>query len=220
MKRKLLSIILCSLIPAGSFCGCKKDTQTASSNNDVVDVTESVVTAETTEETEIVTTETQTDNQNGFDFIKTVESTYICGQKLSYPITWGQFGDEFTIEEETATVFSDKRLISASVRYNGYVVGIFGFTGCDSVDEINADTSIIGIYVNSEDIDYFETEKITIGDISMGIDHNKLFELLGDDYREGVGYNQIKYKNDSGLYRFAFNDDDSLITVGLSDLNR
>lgn len=69
-------------------------------------------------------------------------------------------------------------------------------------------------------MDYFGMEKITVNDLSFGIDHSQLFDALGDGYREGVGYDQIIYKNDIGLHRFTFNEEDSLITVGLNVIKK
>ncbi|MBR6669551.1 MAG: hypothetical protein IKL31_02250 [Ruminococcus sp.] len=219
MKRKILSLFLCSMVLSGTICSCGGDVPSESSVDDIISTTESSETSVSTNATEEITTEPQTEERSEFDFIKTVESTYICGQKLSYPITWGQFDEDFSIDYDSASINSEKQTISVFVKYQSYDIGIFGFTGCDSIDSINDNTIINGISVMNKDMDYFEMEKITINDLTLGIDHSQLFATFGDDYREGVGYNQIIYENDLGKYRFTFNDNDSLITVGLNILN-
>lgn len=219
MKKKILGAFLTVAFFSPILGGCGRDAPSESQDitvTEIVETTEGITTSAPTLTTVDDTTESTTEVQSDFDFVKTVESTYICGQKLSYPITWGQFGEDFSIEYESAFVNSEEQIVSAFVEYKGYDVGMFGFTGCDSVDAINADTAIRGISVLSKDMDFFGVEKITVNNLNLGIDHSQLFDSLGDDYRKGVGYDQIIYKNDIGLYRFTFNEEDGLITVGLN----
>ena len=221
MKKKLLGAFLTVALISSILCSCGRDAPSESQNSavsEIVDTTESITTSASTKAIIEETTEPQTEAQSDFDFVKTVESTYICGQKLSYPITWGQFGEDFTIDYESAFIDSEKQNISAFVRYKGYDVGIFEFTGCDSVDAINADTAIRGISVLSKDMDFFGAKKITVNNLNLGIDHSQLFDSLGDDYREGVGYDQIVYENDVGKYFFTFSpadDEDMLTSISL-----
>ncbi len=218
MKRKIISLFLGSIIISCAVCGCEKNDISESTSDAAISTTENAVTSSPAETTEELTTEPQTEVQAEFDFVKTIESTYICGQRLSYPLTWGQFWEDFSIDYESAFVDSEKQTISAYVRYKGYDVGIFGFTGCDSVDSINDETLIRNLSALSNDSEYFGMEKIVVNDLSLGIDHSQLFNVLGDDYREGVGYQQIIYENDIGKYFFTFSpaeDEDKLITVNI-----
>ena len=82
MKRKILSLFLCSMVLSGTICSCGGDVPSESSVDDIISTTESSETSVSTNATEEITTEPQTEEQSEFDFIKTVESTYICGQQL------------------------------------------------------------------------------------------------------------------------------------------
>ncbi|MCM1008768.1 MAG: hypothetical protein NC485_12775 [Ruminococcus flavefaciens] len=226
MKKKILGAFLTVALFSSILGGCGRDTPSdsqVSTISEISEITESLETSATTQTAVDDITEPITEAQSDFDFVKTVESTYICGQKLSYPITWGQFGEDFSIEYESAFVNSEKQFVSAFVEYKGYDVGMFGFTGCDSVDAINADTTVSSISVLSNDMDFFGTSKITVSDLSLVIDHSQLFDTFGDDYREGVGYDQIIYEGDMGKYIFTFSpadDEDMLTSIHLLNLEK
>ncbi|MBQ6945624.1 MAG: hypothetical protein IJN43_15080 [Ruminococcus sp.] len=217
MKRKILSLFLCSMVLSGTICSCSGDVSSESSVDDIISTTESSETSVSTNATEEITTEPQTEEQSEFDFIKTVESTYICGQQLSYPITWGQFGEDFTIDNTEPYIVEEKEIIVATVKYKEYVIGDFIFNKCISIDDITENTTISALTIKN--FDNSDVLDITVNDLCFGANHKQLFNTLGDDYREGVGYNQIIYENDLGKYRFTFNDNDSLITVGLNIRN-
>ncbi len=218
-KRKLTCLLLCSLVFSGTLNGCGKESVSNSKpkeNSEIIETTQSTVETDAIQTTTEIPTENATEEQSNFDFLKVLESTYICGQQLTYPLTWGQFSDDFTIDYESASINPEKQTISAFVKYKGYDVGMFGFTGCTSVDTINADTAIRGISVFNKDMEFFSAEKIKVNNLSLGINHSQLFDSLGNNYNEGVGYEQITYKDDVGVYRFTFNEEDILITVGLN----
>ncbi len=72
----------------------------------------------------------------------------------------------------------------------------------------------------SKDMKFFGMKKIKVNNLSLEINHNQLFESLGDNYKKGAGYEQITYTDDIGLYRFTFNEEDSLITVSLNFIKK
>lgn len=102
----------------------------------------------------------------------------------------------------------------ATVKYKGYEIGDFIFNKCISIDDITENTIISSLTIKN--FDNSDVPDITVNDLRFGDNHKQLFEALDSNYKEGVGYNQIIYKNDIGLYRFTFNEEDSLITVGLN----
>lgn len=219
MKKKILGVLLTVLLISSALGSCGKDVPSDSQDIIVPEITETTEIIETlapTQATEDDTTEQTTEAKSDFDFEKALEQTYICGQKLSYPLTWGQFGEDFSVDPEGAFTQSGSQKISCSVNYKGMYLGCFIFNGCESVDAINEDTIIRSISVGNNDMNFFGTSKITVNGLSIAADHCQLFEALGDDFREGVGYQQIIYGNDIGQYRFTFNFDDSLITIGLN----
>lgn len=108
MKRKMIGLFLGSMILSGTICSCGVDVPSESNIDNVVITTDSSEASLSTEATEEITTEPQTEAQSEFDFIKTIESTYICGRKLSYPITWGQFDEGFTIDNTDPYIVEEK----------------------------------------------------------------------------------------------------------------
>lgn len=226
MKKKILGAFLTVALISSILCSCGRDAPSESQNSavsEIVDTTESITTSAPTKAVVEETTEPQTEAQSDFDFVKTVESTYICGQKLSYPITWGQFGDDFTIVSDGLYINSEKQKVTADVNYKDHYLGHFIFYGCDSVETITEDTVITAIFVDDNDLDYFGISKIAINGLRFGADHSRLFDALGDDFREGVGYDQIIYENDDGKYIFTFglaDDEDKIISVNLFNLTK
>ena len=202
------------MILSGTICSCGVDVPSESNIDNVVITTDSSEASLSTEATEEITTEPQTEAQSEFDFIKTIESTYICARKLSYPITWGQFDGGFTIDNTDPYIVEEKEKIVATVKYKGYEIGDFIFNKCISIDDITENTIISSLTIKN--FDNSDVPDITVNDLRFGDNHKQLFEALDSNYKEGVGYNQIIYKNDIGLCRFTFNEEDSLITVGLN----
>lgn len=223
-KKKILGVLLTVSLISSALGSCGKDVPSNSQDIIVPEITETTEIIETlapTQATEDDTTEQSTEAKSDFDFEKTLEQTYICGQKLSYPLTWGQFGEDFTIISDSVFTYKEEPKVTADVDYKGHYLGHFIFYGSDSVDAINEDTLIRAININRSDMDFFGTSKITINGLSFGADHSRLFEALGDDFREGVGYDQIVYENDYGKYIFRFgmaDDEDKIISVNLYHL--
>lgn len=220
MKKTLIPLLTAFIVPSALF-SCGRDVALDSPITDTSETTEASETTETTiPETEEITTEPITEEttsghkDDGIDFIKTVESTYICGQQLSYPLTWGQFGENFTVVSEESNTY--KNMVSANVKYKGNFLGRFIFGGCDSVDEINDDTIISSIDISHEDNDKFDVPKIEVNGVGFGADYAQLFEALDNHYHEGANYNQIVSGNNDGRFMFHLGlHDDTLYSIGL-----
>lgn len=216
MKKILIPLLTAFVVPSALF-SCGHDVALDSPINDTSETTEASETTETTvSETEEVTTEAPTENQSDFDFAKTVESTYICGQKLSYPITWGQFGEDFSIDSENAYCNSEKELVMAHIKYKGTELGVFTFKGCGDTESISETTPVIRLdYINSKDLDLFDKPKITVSDIALLSTFNQMTETFGENYSNDL-YRQYVYENNDGNFKFLFSiDEDEIYGISI-----
>ncbi len=104
-NRTIVCLVLCSLIFSAISYGCEKDLDSYSETT-----TEKIQIEKTPENTQKTTknpTEFITESQYNFDFKKTLEFTYVCGQQLTSPLAWGRFGDDFSIIPKDA-FYSEK----------------------------------------------------------------------------------------------------------------
>lgn len=219
MKRKILSIILCAVMLSSTICSCGVDVAMDSEKETVFDTTSATDTSvELTKATEEMTTEPPTKSESDFDFEKTIESTYICGHQLSYPPTWGQLGEDFSIDPESAFSSSGLGKFACVVKYKGQYLGIFTFKGCGTVDAITADTEISYISIGTENVDKFDVPKISVNGVELNDTHEILYEAVGNGYEISNDDYQIIYcdADSKRQYRFSFNalgTEDELVSV-------
>ena len=115
MKRKILSLFLCSVMLIGSVCGCESKNNL--SNSPVI--------------TDISAEEWTTE--------KLCEAVLINGKNISPICTLREFGDEFEIDtnDELGLVYrEDNKSATSSLAYNGYDVGSFGVMQCEGEDKV------------------------------------------------------------------------------------
>lgn len=217
MNKKIWGIFLAVASISAAISGCSKNALSDSKKSTIPEIsgtTESIETSTPTQTTVDDTTEPQTETQSAFDFVKTVESTYICGHQLSYPITLGKLGDDFTIDAEGASTVSGIQKIACTLNYKGIRVGYVIFNGCESVDDITKNTIIQTVTIHNDDLEEsFETLKIIVNSIKLNDNHNLLREALGINFRMGVNENQIIYQDDNGMFIFTFGNDDNIISI-------
>ena len=195
---KLHTALFTAAILLASLAGCGKDTVPGSSSV-TTDPTTAVTITETSAEPSSETQE--------FDFEAAVNDTFICGQRLTYPVKWGQFSDDFTVAAEGAFSDADRNKISCFVNYKGKEIGVFIFTGTTTIEGISADTAISFIDVRS-------TPEIT--DVPVysfrGLEfHDKKEDvtgLLGEPGSIGPNGSSFLYDRIDGerrqVYRFSF----------------
>lgn len=225
--KKYMPLLATALLFSLSISGCGKDYTSS-----VADVTEAEITteaaADTPELTEALTekeapaeTEAEeTEEQNSdFDFVSALESTYICGQKLSYPLTWGQFEDKFEIDRDTfGSNFGNS---SFDVKFNGNKIATFVINDCENLNQISSDSKIAMITMfchdSIDDVPLFSINGYTIEGT-----RSDLRDALGEDFSNRVSKSQFSYRTEnSGVFLFVFNllEEDKLeaITIGQSN---
>lgn len=184
-----------------AFAGCGHDAVSGSSN------TTKPPTTETVTETVPEPSSEPASEANSFDFEAAVNDTYICGQKLTYPVKWGEFSSDFTVVAEGAFSDADRNKISCFVNYKGHEIGTFIFLGTTTVEGITPDTEIrlIDVRVNPEITD---VPVYSFRGLEFHAKKDDISKLLGEPASigpNGSSYLYDKVNADSRqVYRFSF----------------
>ncbi len=222
MKKKILGAFLTVAFFSSILGGCGRDALSESQDITVPEIagtTESITTSTPMQATVDDTTEPTTEAQSDFDFEKTLEQTYICGHQLSYPLTWGQLGENFSVEPEGAVLSPQSGNLSCDVNYKGQYLGVITFKDCESVDYITENSEIFGILIQNSDIDKFDVPKISVYGVTLNDTHETLYEALGDSYTVRGLNDNVKYcePDSKRQYDFIFNSmgEDKLVSVSI-----
>ena len=168
MKRKMLSLFLCSFMLTCVVSGCDADESTANTSS-----SSSIV-----EETEY---KTMKPPEEGWTIEELMSVTYICGEQLSYPLTMNSFGNKVEIFEDTLKVQNakDTPSVMAELCSENEFVGA-AFFNRDSVDDVSGDTPINTISFDTHS-DFFEKNgsPITLNGVSFGDTKEELIDALG-----------------------------------------
>ena len=199
MKRTTTIIVAALMLSA--LTGCGHDAVSGSSD------TTKPATTETVTETVPEPSSEPASEANSFDFEAAVNDTYICGQKLTYPVKWGEFSEDFTVVAEDAFSDADRNKISCFVNYKGHEIGTFIFHGTTTVEGITPDTEIrlIDVRVNPEITD---VPVYSFRGLEFHSKKEDVKKLLGEP--ASIGPNDCsllydKYGADSrSVYRFSF----------------
>lgn len=170
MKRKILSLFLCSMILSGAVSGCdtnKATADTSPSLSTVEETTESP-TAQVSE-TEYKTMEPPED---GWTIEELMSVTYICGEQLTYPLTVDDLPDELELDMENAGY---ARHCIAPMNINGEYFGNCAI----ELDENNSSTGMIESIIVDEFTSKI-TNNIVVNGITIGSTERKLYESLGE----------------------------------------
>ena len=179
MKRKILSVFLCSVMVSAVVSGCGTDTATTdtSPSSSTVEETTEAATAQVTE-TEYKTMEPP---EGGWTIEELMSVTYVCGEQLSYPLTMNSFGNKVEIFEDTLKVHNakDTPSVMAELCSDNEFMGA-AFFNRDSVDDISGDTPINTISFDTHS-DFFEKNgsPITLNGVSFGDTKEELIDALG-----------------------------------------
>ena len=121
MKRKILSLFLCSVVFMGTVSGCGTDKSTTN-------------TSSTVSETEYKTIKPP---KEGWTIESLVNTMTFFGKELSFPITLEQLGDDFSIDTTSAVVDTEVNSIITQLKYNDEFVCMISYSGHTSIDEID-----------------------------------------------------------------------------------
>lgn len=199
MKRKLLSIILCSLIPAGSVCGCGRDEST-------VDTSPS---SSSVEETGYKTMEPP---ENGWTIESILNATYICGKQLCYPLRLSDLGGDFHVDDSEKTEFSEK--VNVELKHGEENICNAMYFQSDVEDGYqNAEICMLGFCELFTD----EPNSISVNGITLGSSLSDVEEKLGDPDKKNKSYVYIYRSSESGnpLLSFSFDVNEQVNDIQL-----
>lgn len=217
---KCIMILSAVLLLSLSVSGCGQDKNVPVSEfSDSITISE--VEAEIPEETEVTSvaeTETEQTEESGeeFDFVSTLESTYICGHQLSYPLTWRQFEDDFEIDMESWDSQFGKSLFN--VMYNGNRVGMFMISDCENTDMLNSESKIVMIRISSYD-DNGDIQLFSVNGITFNNKRSEIREILDDKHDNSVIKTIDNYHEKGiGAFRLFYDltDEETLQTLSIS----
>lgn len=164
MKRKILSVFLCSIIMSGAICSCGHDEIVTQTGGNVI--------------TDISAEEWTTE--------KLCEAVLINGKNISPICTLRDFGDEFEIDtnDELGLVYrEDNKSANAGILFSGKRVGYFSVMQCNGEDKVfdSPLNSIIFDLESDEKIEYpVSINGVTIGSSSETMLKNLYFMNKSD----------------------------------------
>lgn len=201
MKTKYSVVFLTAVLISAVFCGCggEKGSSSVSRSSTVPEIVETTADNETS-------TSSQTDSTSKFDFEKAVASTYICGKQLSYPVTWEQLSEDFSVDGEAEYVSFN--YMYCYLNYKGQYLGVITFKDCQSVSEISADTKVASISISDSKMDAFDVVPISINGVTFHDTHEALYAALGDDCEINEDTGAVKYSDVVRDFCFSFSRDD------------
>ncbi|MBQ3139728.1 MAG: hypothetical protein IJB68_09515 [Ruminococcus sp.] len=170
MKRKILSLFLCSVMLAGVVSGCGTDTATTdtSPSSSTVEETTEAPTVQVTE----AEYKTMEPPEEGWTIEKLMSVTYICGKQLTYPLTVDDLPNEVGLDMENAGY---ARHCIAPMNINSEYFG-------NCVIEVNEKNESTGM-IESIIVDEFTskiTNNIVVNGITIGSTERDLYENLGE----------------------------------------
>ena len=220
MKNKHILKALSLLAAVCIAAGCRGST-TAETTAGTGIQTETSIVSETTTAAESVSAEVEElevdhVDEDGIVYYKnptewTYEMVYealtIEGKKVQAPLTFEDFGDKYSLHEETLTYFEKEKQVSLGIEYNGNKIGGITFVDCNSADDIK-NKEINFLYLNLLQ----ESSQLIFSDITV----NKVgFYSTRDDIIKalGVPYREVYYDGDVYSIAYKYKEKLSLVFV-------
>ncbi len=169
MNRKILSAFLCSVILAGTACGCNNQME---SNN------------------QVSPDETNLSSSVDAGTLDSLNHMTLCGKRFSFPCLYGDFDDAFTLGN--GYYFDDVGYTYYEMFQGEKIVASIGIEGEQS--ENNNDKKIVMMIVEREQL-----ADLTIGDITGDSEQADWIQMFGepdnksDDEKNGL----IEYLTES-----------------------
>ena len=205
MKRKILSLFLCSVMLAGGICGCESKSDLSQSGSSTI----TDIPAEAMERLNkahdikpVIAPKEEWDTE------KICNSFYINGKQIDYPFTINDLGNEFEMidtEEYKFKYNEEKKKISCYLTYYGDIVAYVGIDNCDNPTAVldwPIDTIIFTNEASKRKVFPVSFNGVSIGDSEERMFGNlpfmKVYEagLSSDD----VDY-YLSYENDDIIVR-------------------
>ena len=197
MKRKILSLFLCSMMLIGSVCGCNSKTDKPSSSSEVVStVDESSEAAENKGDESFEYNGTF--NEEVFNHI--IQDINLKGVKISMPCTLANLEDGVTIKDPF--FFKEDSMVTYSLSYNNtHLAEISYYSDRELTDAELLEIEFSGITINPG---LFDRDKFSVGSIKLDSDYTLLEDVLGNPTK-------VKFDGTDGYYKYSLSEKDSLL---------
>ena len=197
MKRKILSLFICSLMLVGSVCGCENKNDKLSSSSEVVSTVD-----ESNEITENKADESfeynGTFNEEVFRHI--IQDINLKGVKVSMPCTLANLEDGVTIKDPF--LFKEDSMVTYSLSYNNtHLAEISYYSDRELTDAELLEIEFSGITINPG---LFDRDKFSVGSIKLDSDYTLLEDVLGNPTK-------VKFDGTDGYYKYSLSEKDALL---------
>lgn len=197
MKRKILSLFLCSLMLTGSVCGCNSKTDKPSSSSEVVSTVD-----ESNEITENKDDESfeynGTFNEEVFRHI--IQDINLKGVKVSMPCTLADFEDGVTIKDPF--LFKEDSMVTYSLSYNNtHLAEVLYYSDRELTDAELLEIEFSGISISPG---LFDRDKFSVGSIKLDSDYTLLEDVLGNPTK-------AEFDGSDGYYKYSLSEKEYLI---------
>ncbi len=192
MKRKTLSLFLCSMMLIGSVCGCNSKTDKPSSSSEVVSTVD-----ESSEAAENKADESfeynGTFNEEVFRHI--IQDINLKGVKVSMPCTFADLGEGFAVKNPL--VFKEKSMVTYSLEYNDIKVAqILYYADHELTDKEFKELEIPFISINP---DLFREDNVSVAGINVESDYKILNDVLGEP-------TEMDFDGNDGYYVYSLSE--------------
>ncbi len=221
MKRKLLSLFICSVMLAGVVSGCGTDKSTANT------LPSSPTVEKTTEIEAIQTDETEfgTYPKLDFDFHKAIENINIFEHKISLPCKLKEFGENFTLNEEILVPVEGSNDLLIPLLYNEKTIAMIILRDCDENDTNKQEKTVVflgfgdGFNNPITDPNWHDIIDVEISGISFQTSYEEMIEILGkptNTIEISENSNKYYYKQTDDNYLYIKITDDKIVDITIS----
>ncbi len=112
------------------------------------------------------------------------EALSIENKKAEAPLTFEDFGEKYSLYEETLTYFEYDKVLEAGFVYNNKKFGSVLLTGCTGINDRNDKEIGFISLMNPTEEWYDDLPDITVNDIGLGATRESVISALGIPYSE------------------------------------
>lgn len=227
MKRKILSLFLCSVMLSGVMCSCAskdKVTDLSQNGNSASTVDNSSTIPDDVKERlkEVHDAEPVKLPAEEWNFETICSSIYINSKQFSYPCTINDLGEEFEIidnEEYKLKYDKEKKMGSIYLTYYGNIVCNVRVDDCEDIADI-AD-SPIGAMVFMQEMDEDAVFPVSFNGVTIGdnaeriLDRLSFLEVRSKELKDGSKYYSFSSEKD-GLRIYCSCLDDCVTNISFN----
>lgn len=209
MKRKILSLFLCSVMLAGAACGCESKNDRI--NDETVTTEETVMPEEVREKVkEAAFMESVAIPEKGWTDETLLDTVRINGEKVEFPFCLNDLGDGFVpINDERQNIKNGEGLSNVEY-YQNKICYIKTYNTLD-LNNIAYD-NIRQFSVKANNIDVTKGNyPISVNGVTIGSDYGEIYEKLGFEPSETGNPDS----NDQGIFSLVgYSDNYSIVIQG------